>query len=94
MLDIVCIENASIDRSLEKDWSFDVHMAINMRASPILQCPAQANNVRGKKVKIREEILAVKVQHPDASRYELASAQRRLEGQRYGCMAEWAADQY
>ena len=49
----------------------------------------QANNVRGKKVKIsREEIIAVKVQHPDASRYELAAMlgcseqtiQRRLEG--------------
>lgn len=49
----------------------------------------QANNVRGKKVKIsREEILAVKVQHPNASRYDLAAMlgcseqtiQRRLEG--------------
>ena len=49
----------------------------------------QANSVRGKKVKIsREEILAVKIQHPDASRYELAAMlgcseqtiQRRLEG--------------
>ena len=49
----------------------------------------QANSVRGKKVKIsREEILAVKKQHPDANRYELAALlgcseqtiQRRLEG--------------
>lgn len=49
----------------------------------------QANNVRGKKVKIsREEILAMKNKYPDANRYELAAllgcseqtVQRRLEG--------------
>ena len=49
----------------------------------------QADNVRGKKVKIsREEILAVKARYPDASRYDLAAMlgcseqtiQRRLEG--------------
>ena len=49
----------------------------------------QANSLRGKKVKIsREEILAIKKEHPGASRYEIAALlgcseqtiQRRLEG--------------
>ena len=48
----------------------------------------QADNVRGKKVKVtRETVLVAKAQHPTASRYELAAllgcseqtVQRRLE---------------